>query len=253
MFDRSRLAVVVPAKNESRFIAEVVDTMPAYVDDLIVVDDGSTDDTASIARARGAIVLRHEASRGVGGAIVAGYRRALALGASVVAVMAGDGQMAPDDLEKVVQPVASGLADYAKGDRFRHPEVTRTMPVLRHVVGRGLSVLTGVATGYRGLSDSQCGFTAISRAALESIDLDRVWTGYGYPNDLLGHLGRAGLRVVDVPVRPVYRGEASGLRPWHVAVIGGLIGKAAYLRVTSASSPAFATSPRGEPARPRAR
>src|SRR5439155_26277587 len=109
-------------------------TMPAFVDDVLVVDDASADATGDVARAAGdarVSVVRHAHNRGVGGAIATGYREALARGADVVAVMAGDGQMHPDDLARVVTPVAAGAADYAKGNRLRHPGVLRAMPFTR--------------------------------------------------------------------------------------------------------------------------
>lgn len=234
------MAVVVPARDEARFIVETLRTIPAWVDDIVVVDDGSRDATSRLAvtvsspsgERRPVEVVRHEVPLGVGAAIAAGYRRALALGADVVAVMAGDGQMHPDDLEAVLAPVLDGRADYAKGNRFDHPEWER-MPRQRFVAGRVLSRLTGFAVGLPGLRDSQSGYTAISRGALLAIDLDRLWPSYGYPNDLLGLLCREGQRCADVVIRPVYRGEASGLRPWHLATIGFLIGRAYARRVVS--------------------
>jgi len=242
VFAGRRVAVVVPARDEAEWLSGVVRTMPAFVDDVIVVDDGSTDDTAEIARAEATVLISHASARGVGAAITTGYRHAMTLGAEIVAVMAGDGQMCPADLHRLLEPIASGRADYAKGDRLHHPDVRHTMPRSRRFAGHALSALTGLATGMPGLSDSQSGYTAISSRALGCIDLDRVWTGYGYPNDLLGHLARAGARVVDVPIRPVYRGEKSGIRAWHVAVILGLLGRAAVLRVTMKSVPGALTS-----------
>lgn len=228
------MAVVVPARDESRFIAETLRTIPTWVDHIVVVDDGSRDATSQLAASQGRAVevVRHASARGVGAAIVAGYRRALELGADVVAVMAGDGQMDPNDLEAVVAPLVDGFADYAKGNRFDHPEWDR-MPTPRFIAGRVLSALTGLAVGLPGLRDSQSGFTAITRDALRAIDLDRLWPSYGYPNDLLGLLCREGQRCVDVVIRPVYRGEASGLRPWHLATISFLIGRAYARRVAS--------------------
>lgn len=228
--------MVVPAKNEAGWIRSVVVTMPSFVDSVIVVDDGSADETASIARAAGAEVIRRESSGGVGSAIIAGYVRALELGADVVAVMAGDGQMCPDDLPNLLEPIVSGRADYTKGDRFRHPDIAHTMPRMRRVIGGMLSAATGLAIGQPGLSDSQSGYTAISRRALCAIDLDAVWPGYGYPNDLLGHLACAGLRIEDVVVRPVYRGEKSGLRPRHVATIAGLVMRVAARRFKTSTA-----------------
>ncbi len=242
MLEGARVAVVVPACDEERWIAEVIATLPAFVDHAIVVDDRSGDATVACALRAGESrsggprveVVRHGENRGVGAAVVTGYRRARALGCDVVAVMAGDGQMHPDDLAGVVLPVARGDADYVKGDRTRHPDVWRLMPLPRLLAGIALARLTRLAAALDTLSDSQCGFTAISAAAIAALDLDALYPRYGYPNDLLGALARAGLRIREVVVRPVYRGEASGIRPWHLAVIGGLIGRIALRRLADA-------------------
>jgi hypothetical protein len=104
------------------------------------------------------------------------------------------------------------------------------MPLARLAGTAALAALTRRALGLPSLSDSQCGYTAISGHALDIIDLDGLWPGYGYPNDLLAALAAAGLAIREVPVRPVYRGEASGLRPRHVLIILYLIARSAYRR-----------------------
>ena len=220
MFARLSVAVVVPAFNEERAVARVVETIPAWVDRIVVVDDASHDATAAAALRRRdprVEVIRHQANRGVGGAIITGYRRALAQGDDVAVVMAGDGQMDPADLPALLEPIARGDADYAKGNRFRRVEVWRVMPLSRVLGNIALSLATKLTSGYWSVFDSQCGYTAITRRALAAIDLDRVFPRYGYPNDLLARLGAAGARVVDVPVRPIY-GDAwrSGIRPRDV-------------------------------------
>jgi glycosyltransferase involved in cell wall biosynthesis len=233
MLEGVRLAVVVPAYNEEHLLTKTLVTMPSFVDDVVVVDDASTDRTLEIARsqANGRIrIHRHHANRGVGAAIVSGYRLALEAGAHAIGVMAGDAQMHPDDLERLALPVVRGEVDYAKGDRFGHPDARRVIPVERALAGRVLSALTRRAAGIAALSDSQCGYTVISAAAVRKIDLEAVFPRYGYPNDLLGKVARAGLRIRDVPVRPVYGDEESGIRPWHVAVILGLVTRIAWER-----------------------
>jgi glycosyltransferase involved in cell wall biosynthesis len=234
VLESARIAVVVPAFDEARWIADTVQRIPAFVDHVIVVDDASRDDTSARARSTGdprVEVIRHDRNRGVGAAIVTGYRRARALGAGVTAVMAGDGQMDPDDLPRVVLPVVRGEVDYVKGDRLRHPGVWRSMPRARLAGTAALAWLTKQAAGLASLSDSQCGYTAISARAIDALDLDAIWPRYGYPNDLLGALALRGLRVGEVMVRPVYRGEASGLRAYHLLTIGYLIGRVAARRI----------------------
>jgi glycosyltransferase involved in cell wall biosynthesis len=210
-----RIAVVVPAFNEADKIARTIRSVPGFVDHVLVVDDGSRDATARQAvrsARRGLEVVMHPANRGVGAAIATGYRRALELGADATAVMAGDAQMDPADLPRLLAPVLAGEADYAKGNRFAWPGCWRHMPMTRFLGNVVLSGLTRLACGYR-VFDSQCGYTVASRSALVAIDPDAMFARYGYPNDLLGRLARAGVRVVDVPVRPVYGpGWRSGIR-----------------------------------------
>lgn len=232
MFEGKRIAVVVPAFDEAARIARTLATLPSFVDVVVVVDDASHDATAEVARASRptAIVLRHAENRGVGAAIVTGYRAAMDARADVAVVMAGDGQMDPADLPRLLRPIVEGRADYTKGDRMRHPEIRRSMPAHRYWVGRGLALLTAKAAGLRSLSDSQSGYTAITREAIASVDLDALWPRYGYPNHLIGMLAGRGARIEDVVVRPVYAGEKSGLRPWHVVRILRIVARVAIDR-----------------------
>jgi glycosyltransferase involved in cell wall biosynthesis len=240
VLEGKRIGVVVPAYDEEAHIVDTILRVPTLVDAIVVVDDASRDRTAekvqwamqrdSALRDRLTFV-RHRENRGVGAAIVTGYRRALDLGVDVLVVMAGDGQMDPADLPSLVAPILSGRADYTKGDRFSHPDLRGSMPQERQIVGRALSLLTARAAGLDRLSDSQSGYTAISREALLRLNLDMIWPRYGYPNDLIGLLAGIGQRIDDVPVRPIYLGQKSGLRPWHLATIGFLIARVAARRV----------------------
>jgi glycosyltransferase involved in cell wall biosynthesis len=205
MYRQLRIGVVIPAFNESRAIERTVATTPEFVDAVIVVDDASTDDTAVRARVASNVqVVTHAQNRGVGAAIVTGYRHAIARQLDVAVVMAGDGQMDPRDLPALLDPIAAGVADYVKGNRFMHPDVWTEMPAARIVGNVLLSAATRVTSGYYHVFDSQCGYTAIHTSALAKIDLDDLWERYGYPNDLLSRLHVAGVRVADVPVRPIY-------------------------------------------------
>jgi hypothetical protein len=131
--------------------------------------------------------------------------------------MAGDNQMDPEDLETLVLPVARGELDYAKANRLVTGEAWTLIPRTRYLGNAVLSMLTKIASGYWHVADSQSGYTAISREMLNVLDLDRVYTGYGFPNDFLVHLNVWNARVRDFPSRPVYGvGERSGIRYHHV-------------------------------------
>ena len=215
MFEGRRVAVVMPAYNVQSRVAEAVRTVPDFVDDIVVVDDASEDSTAQALAGLsrpGLSVLTHDKNRGVGAAICSGAAHAMTRGAEVIAVMAGDGQMDPGDLAAVLDPVARGTADYVKGNRFAHEDIWRVMPKSRLAGNMVLSVLTRVTSGYWHIFDSQCGYTAISAQALGAVR-GRFYSRYGYPNDLLARLRAVNARVAEVPVRPVYDGQASGIRP----------------------------------------
>jgi glycosyltransferase involved in cell wall biosynthesis len=234
--NRVRIAVVVPAYNEAWHIEAVLRSMPSFVDTIIVIDDASSDETVAQVRAMSlldsrVVLLQHDTNRGVGAALSTGYREASRRAAQVVAVMAGDGQMDPRDLRDVLAPVLVGEADYVKGNRLARPSLSRSMPRVRRWGSRVLARITSWAAGVA-IHDSQCGYTAIRVAALERVDIDTLWPRYGYPNDLIGRLALAGLRIAEVPVRAVYRGEKSGLRVWHVPRIVWLIGRVAWRRAT---------------------
>jgi glycosyltransferase involved in cell wall biosynthesis len=215
VYREQRIAIVIPAFNERRKIAGTIATVPELADHILVIDDASLDDTArqaELAALRRAApdrveVIRHAANRGVGGAITTGYLRAIALGADIAVVMAGDGQMDPRDLPALLDPIARGDADYAKGNRFLHPAIWTTMPASRIFGNLVLSAATRVTSGYRHVFDSQCGYTAIHRGALTRLELGKLFPRYGYPNDLLSRLHVANMRVIDVPVRPIYGAE----------------------------------------------
>jgi glycosyltransferase involved in cell wall biosynthesis len=221
MFEGRRVVVVVPAYNEEKLIARVLETMPALVDRVIVVDDASSDGTAAVlAEAKGRrgshlCVHRHSSNRGVGGAIVSGYKAALAEGREkvLVAVMAGDAQMDPDDLPRLLMPLAKDEADYTKGNRLFTGEAWKIIPRHRYLGNAVLSLLTKIASGYWHVADSQSGYTAITGEALAVVQLDRLYKRYGFPNHLLVELNNYDFRVRDVPIRPVYGiGEESGIR-----------------------------------------
>lgn len=216
------IAVVVPAHNEEALILETIKGIPAFVGRIYVVDDFSSDKTSdcvlsAMRRDKRVSLIRHEQNRGVGAAIVSGYKAALEDNQDVICVMAGDNQMDPNELKALVLPVARGELEYAKANRLFTGEAWKTIPRYRYLGNAVLSLLTKIASGYWHIADSQAGYTAISKKALEQLDLDHVYVRYGFPNDMLVRLNVISARVRDIPSRPIYDiGERSGIRLRHV-------------------------------------
>ena len=216
MYLGRKIGVVVPAWNEALLIGKTLKSIPDWVDQIVVVDDGSLDDTAAVVRSfarRDARVSLwvHQENRGVGGAILAGYDRLSSLGAEVLVVMAGDAQMDPADLPRLLTPVCMERAEFVKGNRFAHPDVWARMPKDRYVGNLLLTLCTRYVSGYRGLTDAQCGYTALDARLVPALLRASIHPGYGFPNSLVSHLGALGARLAQVPVRPVYATEQSGL------------------------------------------
>ncbi|MCB2174990.1 MAG: glycosyltransferase family 2 protein [Actinomycetales bacterium] len=193
----------------------VIETMPGLVDDIVVVDDRSADNTyreAQEAADARTSVVQHDLNKGVGGSIVSGHRVALERGADIVVVMAGDGQMDPAYLPRLLEPVASGEKGFAKGNRFYSATSYAGMPRHRLIGNVVLTFMTKVASGYWDIVDPQNGYTAISRDALERLPLDRLAERYEFENDQLIWLNILRVPVVDVPIPAVYRDETSTIR-----------------------------------------
>jgi glycosyltransferase involved in cell wall biosynthesis len=266
----ARVVAVVPALDEAPRIGAVVAGLVAarlaarlcaadgahaagVLDRIVVIDDGSRDGTTAAALAGGdprVEVVRHERPRGVGAAIAQGYLRALELDADAAVVLAGDGQMDPADLPALLAPLCAergARADYVQGDRLAWHGGAVAFPLDRLVGVLGLALATRAATGL-GVRDAQCGYTAIGRRALAAIDWRSAWPSYGYPNDVLIRLARAGLRVAHVPIRPIYAGAPSKLGWRHLPPIFARLAGATFERLT-----AGARAPMGAPtAEPRA-
>jgi len=210
------VAVVVPAHNEEKLIAETIRGIPQFVDRIYVVDDRSSDGTVEAVRTLAdprVVLLEHERNLGVGGAIITGYLKARDDRIDVTAVMAADAQMDPDDLETFAGAVARGEVDYSKANRLFTGQAWEVIPRYRYLGNAVLSLLTKIASGYWHIADSQSGYTAISLQYLDLLDLERIYKRYGFPNDLLVHLNVWNARVRDYPSRPIYGvGERSGIR-----------------------------------------
>jgi len=218
MFKNKSICVVVPAHNEETQITGVVETMPDYVDKIVVVEDASLDKTSEIVKKlqknnSKLVLIEHETNKGVGSTIVSGYKWARDNGYDITAVMAGDGQMDPDDLVNIITPVVEGKADYSKGNRLFYGDAWNMIPHYRYLGNSTLSLLTKIASGYWHVTDFQSGYTAISMIALQRLNLDSIYNDYGMPNDILIKLNMLDFRVSDINIKPVYNvGEKSGIK-----------------------------------------
>jgi len=218
MYKSKFLCAVVPAYNEGTQIKRVIETMPDYVDRIVVVDDRSRDDTVSVVKENSKdnykiVLIEHKENQGVGGAIASGYLWAKENDIDMAVVMAGDGQMDPQNLPDLLDPVADNQTDYTKGNRLFTGEAYRKIPKIRYFGNAFLSLLTKIVSGYWHIADSQSGYTVVNKLILHTIDWHHMYRRYGQPNDLLTRLNIYNFRVRDVPVDPIYHiGEKSGIR-----------------------------------------
>ena len=267
MLKNKTIAVVIPAYNEETQIKDVIESMPDFVDRIIVVNDCSKDKTSEIVktfwqtkynsgneiknittqniegrfeRANRAlqnqmklelnyfvpsevvntnpetdriILINQLNNSGVGSTIARGYKWCKDHGIDCTAVMAGDGQMDPAELESICKPVVEENIDYVKGNRLIHRSALLVIPKIRYFGNSILSILTKIASGYWHVSDTQCGYTAISLKALQSIRIYDIYKSYGMPNDMLVKLNIAFCSLREVEIKPVYDiGENSKMK-----------------------------------------
>lgn len=218
MYRDKRIGIVVPAYDEETQIEHTIRTMPDYVDKIIVVDDTSKDRTVEIVEYiaetdERILLIRHEKNGGVGKAIGTGYIWCRENNIDIAVVMAGDGQMDPDDMPALLDPVVEGRADYTKGNRLITGEAWNKIPRIRYLGNSALTLLTKIASGYWHVTDSQTGYTALNHKALHMLPLEDIYPRYGMPNDFLVTCNIYSMRVMDVPINPVYDiGEKSGIK-----------------------------------------
>ena len=270
MLKNKTIAVVVPAYNEEKQIGTVIETIPEFVDRIVIVNDNSNDTTKEIVTGYLSskynetqlilskkeikknfhndaeiklqeylekeieffppseiinsnvendriILINNLINTGVGGAIARGYKWCKDNNIDCTAVMAGDAQMDPDELESICMPVVKGEVDYVKGNRLIHGSANFYIPRIRLIGNSILSILTKIASGYWRISDTQTGYTAISLSALKAIKLYKIYKKYGMPNDMLVKLNIAYCTIREVPIKPVYRiGEKSKMKIYKV-------------------------------------
>ncbi|KKR05750.1 MAG: family 2 glycosyl transferase [candidate division WS6 bacterium GW2011_GWF2_39_15] len=270
MLKGKTVAVVVPAYNEESQIGMVIESMPEFVDRIVIVNDKSKDNTAKVVekyikedknpvtklnhvksvkpnrynyadqvvekmakeeisrytpfdvfnkdpKKSRIILINHLKNGSVGASIATGYKWCADNNVDCTAVMAGDGQMDPGELESICMPVLDGKVDYVKGNRLKHRSASLIIPRIRFFGNSILSLLTKIASGYWQVSDTQTGYTAISLEALRGIHLYDIYKSYGCPNDILVKLNIANFAIREVPIKPVYNvGEKSKMKVFKV-------------------------------------
>ncbi len=232
----ARVAAVIPCFRVARHIEGVLSSLPESVHHIIVVDDCCPENTGAIAeemaqRDSRITVIRHAANRGVGGAVISGYRKALELGCDIAVKVDGDGQMDSSRIPYLIEPLILNRADYTKANRFRDFSALKQMPRLRLFGNSALSFLVKAASGYWNLMDPTNGFTAIHRRVLEELDLDLITWDYFFESDMLIRLYSVGAVVKDIPVPARYGDESSSLSISNVVLrfpyklLRGLVGR----------------------------
>lgn len=212
------IALVVPALNSSKTISQVLHYIPDMIKFIIVVDDGSYDNTSEIVKSindKRIYLINHADNMGVGAATLTGYQKGLELGSHVIVKMDSDGQMDPGYLESLVQPIINGKADYTKGNRFLHLPHLNRMPLLRRVGNLGLSFLTKLASGYWNIFDPTNGYTAISADIIRSLVTRRISKRFFFETSMLIELGMLGAVVKDISIPAVYHNQESHLSEWR--------------------------------------
>lgn len=218
-----KTAVVIPCYRVRRHIEGVLAAIGPDVDHIFVVDDSCPEGTGRFVeeavRDTRIRVIFHPENRGVGAAMVTGYRAALEAGAEIVVKVDGDGQMDGRLIPQFTAPLRARTADYAKGNRFFHPDYLLRMPKIRVLGNTLLSFANKLISGYWDVMDPANGFTAIHRTALQSVPLDKIDARYFFESDMLFRLNVGRAVVVDMPMHAIYAGETSNLRASRVLFV----------------------------------
>lgn len=212
----SGVAVVVPCFKVTKHVLSLLATIGPEVDVIYCVDDACPDGSGDLiereCRDPRVRVLRNEQNQGVGGAVVTGYRQAIADGATVMVKLDGDGQMNPALISRFVAPILAGQADYTKGNRFWDLTHISRMPLVRRLGNLGLSFLAKASSGYWQLFDPTNGYTALHAQVAAHLPLEALSRRYFFETDLLFRLNVLRAVVVDVPMDALYADEKSNMR-----------------------------------------
>lgn len=212
----SAIAVVIPCYKVTKHILDVIKGIGSEVSKIYVVDDKCPEHSGQFVQGQcqdtRVVVLFNEVNLGVGGAVMAGYRRALTDGMGVIVKIDGDGQMNPSLLMRFAEPIIKGQADYTKGNRFYDLSRVMQMPRIRLFGNAALSFMAKFSTGYWGLFDPTNGYTAISARVAAHLPLEKISNRYFFETDILFRLNTLRAVVVDIPMHAHYADEESSLK-----------------------------------------
>ena len=210
------MAVVIPCYRVKRHLAPLIARIGPEVSVIYLVDDacpdGSTEGIAATNADSRIRIICHDVNQGVGGAVLSGYSAALANGADILVKIDGDGQMDPELIPALIQPIVAGEGDYTKGNRFFDLRGIRAMPKIRIFGNLGLSFLSKLSTGYWDIFDPTNGFTAIHANVARRLPFETISRRYFFETDVLFRLNTLRAVVIDVPMDASYGDEQSGLK-----------------------------------------
>ena len=183
-----KIAVVIPSYKVSKHIENVTESLPDFIDHIIIIDDACPESSGKIAeqlKNEKTTVIFHSKNQGVGGAVISGYKKSLELGCDITVKVDGDGQMNPAYIQALIEPLITGKADFTKGNRFRDLKALRAMPKIRLIGNNALSFLEKSYSGYWGIMDPTNGFTAIHKTTLQKLDLSKIARDYFFESNML--------------------------------------------------------------------
>jgi len=210
MYRDKKISLVIPAYNESKLIRPTLEHVPELIDRIYVVDDASTDNMADVVKEIAEKddrihLIQHETNHGPGAGIITGYLRSSRESYDIAVVIGGDYQMPLDCVTDFLDPIIDGKVDYCKGNRFITGKgAFDRMPKIRLMGNMIISAMTKIASGYYKIVDVVDGYTAISKRAIDAIQWENAWQGYGYPMNFLIQLNMKGFKVRDVARNAIY-------------------------------------------------
>ncbi|MFC3878572.1 glycosyltransferase family 2 protein [Algoriphagus namhaensis] len=232
-----RITVVIPCYKVSKQIRGVIHLIPEFVDKIIVVDDACPENSGALVKEMDISIVEvifHKKNKGVGGAVISGFKKAIELQSDIVIKLDGDGQMNPNEIVKLINPLLYDRADYVKGNRFNDFKALKRMPKIRLFGNSFLSFTIKLASGYWDIMDPTNGFCAISKDSLCELNLNKIDNRYFFETDMLINLNLLNKVVEDISISAIYGDETSNLNikrvilNFPIKILKGLIKRIFY-------------------------